>query len=276
MKIRNVVLVLFIISINCFAENVRSATEIIQHNMQVDGCTNVYEFMEKYAIELSLQDSSDSVTNFIKLVKNNTDVEELRHVAMECMQNESYGCTHAEKERIAMLLAVKYSDFYCAKTITFSKHSMWLQWYLNQPYSAENLPQDIAEWEDIIYKIHRDEYLENKATSVASGKIIQSFSELSLAWLARYGESKKTKNLLLALAMDEVSFLRTVDYLIKGDRKKRILINGSAARSDYSSWIEWYVDEVIIPAGLHSELQQRIRNNGLYIEKIEKYLNKGQ
>lgn len=163
------------------------------------------------------------------------------------------------REKLAILFAVLYGDYSYLNQYGVSFGRGYFYSYCYQPVEKGRLPLDADKWERVILNCLMKEIDNNWEQLCAEGSVSGNVADMSaLLWLARYGRSDSTKNYLLEMPFVRYGWLSFVQknepFKLGGDMEDVF----SFEKGDNESWEEWYVEEVIKPAGIFEEYKRRL------------------
>ncbi|MDA3834746.1 MAG: hypothetical protein PF495_15280 [Spirochaetales bacterium] len=179
------------------------------------------------------------------------------------------------REKLSVLFAVLYGDYSYLNQYGVSFGRGYFYSYCYQPVEKGRLPLDADKWERVILNCLMKKIDKNWEQLCAVGSVNGgNVTDMSaLLWLARYGRSDSTKNYLLEMPFVRYGWLSLVQknepFKLSGDIKDVFVFE----KGDNKSWGEWYVEEIIKPAGIFEEYKHRLSEQEDAIKKIIKIID---
>jgi hypothetical protein len=164
-----------------------------------------------------------------------------------------------ERRDLALLSIVNDGDFSFAEKETFEKDSARIRDYIYTPLESGAKPRDHARWESIILRSCKGELNSNHKKLIDGELYSISNPYLYEMWLAKYGESKKTKAYLLNLPFERGGMV----YVQRQVEWGELVQNRTGLNCQ--TYLEWYIEHVLAPAGLCEQFN-------LMVEEMEEYL----
>lgn len=247
-------------------------SERVDESMKESGETDFYRYLRSKSLKIiSNHADQEKYNHLMKLIRNDSEYEK---VYQEISNLIASGLLKKNEQRnLAIYCIAESEDFELANTIKFLKGDSWLREVMYQPLKDGQLPKNAQKWEQVILDAYLSELNQNRGILLESGGVSASNPYLCEMWLAKYGNTRKTKQYLLNMPFEMSGMLYIYSRASLNAQDPWPVFFQERIQEVPNNWFDWYLSYVIKPADLEDEFSIKLNEISEYYRHLNKALD---